>query len=61
MIIGKNNPNAYRRIITTEAIIKALIALIFINIIFHQFSYQTNVILTHVLKEKFLIKITVLK
>ena len=56
MIIGKNNPNAYKRIITTEAIIKALIALIFIVPISHLFSCLTNVILTHLLIEKFLTK-----
>ena len=48
IIIGKNKPNAYKRIITIEAIINALIALIFIEVIFHQFSYLTNAILTHV-------------
>ena len=48
MIIGKNKPRAYKRIITMAAIIKALIALIFIVTIFHQFSCQTNAILTHV-------------
>ena len=43
IIIGKNKPRAYKRIIIIDAIIKALIALIFIKIIFHHlFSYQTN-------------------
>ena len=32
-IIGKNKPRAYKRIMTIDAIIKALIALIFIKII----------------------------
>ena len=31
IIIGKNKPRAYKRIITREAIIKALTALIFIS------------------------------
>ena len=48
MIIGKNKPKAYKRIITIEAIIKALTALIFIKINYHQFSYQINGISKHV-------------
>ena len=52
-IIGKNKPNAYKRIITIDAIIKALIALIFIKIIPRQSSYRTNDILMHELKQKF--------
>ena len=51
--IGKNNPSAYKRIITIDAIIKALIALIFIKIIPHQFSYRTSDISVHELKQKF--------
>ena len=39
--------NAYKSIMTIAAIIKARIALIFIFAIFHQISYLTNVILTH--------------
>ena len=43
IIIGKNKPRAYKRIITREAIIKALMALIFIKIIpHHLFSYRIN-------------------
>ena len=43
IIIGKNKPKAYKRIITREAIIKALMALIFIKIIpHHLFSYRIN-------------------
>ena len=43
IIMGKNKPRAYKRIITIEAIIKALIALIFIKIISHRlFSYRIN-------------------
>ena len=41
-----------KELLLLPAIIKALIALIFINLI-HQFSYQKDVILTHLLKEKF--------
>ena len=51
-IIGKNKPNAYKRIITIEAIIKALIALIFINIILRLFSCQISEVLMHALKQK---------
>jgi len=42
IIIGKNKPRAYKRIITIEAIIKALIALIFIKIIPRLFSCQIS-------------------
>ena len=52
-IIGKNKPNAYKRIITIEAIIKALIALIFINIIPRLFSCLISEVLMHELKQKF--------
>ena len=52
IIIGKNKPKAYKRIITREAIIKALTALIFIKINFHQFSCRTNEILKHVWIQK---------
>ena len=40
IIIGKNNPRAYKRIITIAAIIKALIALIFINLILVNFHIR---------------------
>ena len=53
-MIGKNKPNAYNRIFTIEAIIKALTALIFIKINPHLFSYQINVVLRLLLKQKFL-------
>ena len=52
MIIGKNKPKAYKRIITREAIIKALTALIFIKINCHQFSYRINEISKHVWIQK---------
>ena len=42
IIIGKNKPRAYKRIITIEAIIKALMALIFIKISLPLSSYRTN-------------------
>ena len=53
-MIGKNKPNAYKRIITIEAIIKALTALIFIKINPHLFSCQINGVLRLLLKQKFL-------
>ena len=42
IIIGKNKPKAYKRIITIDAIIKALIALIFIKIILRLSSCQIS-------------------
>ena len=41
-MIGRNKPNAYKRIITIEATIKALIALIFMSINPHLFSCQIS-------------------
>ena len=54
IIIGRNKPRAYKRIITREAIIKALTALIFIKINHHLFSYRTNEVSRLLLKQKFL-------
>ena len=54
IIIGKNKPRAYKRIITREAIIKALTALIFIKINLRLSSYQTDEVLMLLLKQKFL-------
>ncbi len=54
IIIGKNKPKAYKRIITREAIIKALTALIFIKVNYHLFSCRTNEVLMLLLKQKFL-------
>ena len=54
IIIGKNKPKAYKRIITREAIIKALTALIFIKINLRLSSYQTDEVLMLLLKQKFL-------
>ena len=42
IIIGKNKPKAYKSIITIDAMIKALIALIFIKIIRRLYSYQIS-------------------
>ena len=52
IIIGKNKPKAYKRIITREAIIKALTALIFIKINRYQFSCRINEISKHVWIQK---------
>ena len=54
IIIGNNKPRAYKRIITREAIIKALTALIFIKINLRLSSYQTDEVLMLLLKQKFL-------
>ena len=42
IIIGKNKPRAYKRIMTIDAIIKALIALIFIKITLRLSSCQIS-------------------
>ena len=47
IIIGRNKPKAYKIIIKREAIMKALMALIFIKIIYRLSSCQTNEEIMH--------------